>query len=164
MGAVQIDDDLLECLKEQARREGIALTDLVGRLLRSCASTMQRPSMQPTAYREKTFRMGLSKVPLDKALALAAAMEDEETIKKTTVAVHLDRLLAPLADCLAPEVAAKVAAMQADETVQQRVDYLADRAAEGRLDDAERDEYAAYLRAVDFIAVLQAKARARLCD
>jgi hypothetical protein len=80
----------------------------------------------------------------------------------STVAIHLDRLLEPLADCLSPDVAAKVAVLQADETIQDRIDYLAERANEGLLSSEERDEYETYLHAIDVITVLQAKARSSL--
>ena len=80
----------------------------------------------------------------------------------STAAVHLDRLLEPFADCLTPEVAAKVADLRADDATQARIDYLADRANDGLLSDEERDEYAGYLHAIDVIAVLQAKARSQL--
>ena len=77
----------------------------------------------------------------------------------TTAAIHLDRLLEPIAASLSPDVAAKVADLRADEAMQSRIDYLADRANEGLLTREEREEYAAYLHAIDVIAVLQAKAR-----
>jgi hypothetical protein len=77
----------------------------------------------------------------------------------STAAVHLDRLLEPLAGCLSPEVAAKVADLRADDAMQGRIDYLADRSNEGLLTAEEQDEYAGYLHAIDVIAVLQAKAR-----
>lgn len=80
----------------------------------------------------------------------------------STVAVHLDRLLEPLAASLSPEVAAKVADLRADEAMQSRIDYLADRSNEGLLTPEEREEYAGYLHAIDVIAVLQAKARSLL--
>jgi len=80
----------------------------------------------------------------------------------STVAIHLDRLLEPLAGCLSPEVAAKVADLWADDTMQDRIDYLADRSNEGLLTAEEREEYAGYLHAIDVIAVLQAKARSLL--
>lgn len=80
----------------------------------------------------------------------------------STTTFHLDRLLEPLAGCLTPEVAAKVAAFRADEAVQQRIDYLAERSNEGALSEEERDEYSGYLHAIDVIAVLQVKARAML--
>ncbi len=79
-----------------------------------------------------------------------------------TGSIHLDRLLEPFADCLTPEVAARIAGMRADEEVQERIDYLADRANEGLLNSAEKDEYEGYLHAIDVIAVLQAKARSML--
>ncbi len=80
----------------------------------------------------------------------------------STVSIHLDRLLEPFADCLSPEVASKIANLRADETVQARIDYLADHANEGTLSSAEREEYSGYLHAIDVIAILQAKARALL--
>jgi hypothetical protein len=61
----------------------------------------------------------------------------------STLSIHLDRLLEPLADGLSRDVAAKVANLRADEALQTRVGYLADRAKE-------------------VIAVLQARARSRL--
>ena len=80
----------------------------------------------------------------------------------STAAIHLDRFLDPLADCLSPEVAVKVADLRADEEMQTRIDYLADRANEGLLTDDEREEYSGYLHAIDVITVLQAKARSQL--
>jgi len=77
----------------------------------------------------------------------------------SVVTIHLDRLLEPLAGCLSPEVAAKVADLRADEAMQDRIDYLAERCNEGLLSADERDEYAGYLNAIEVIAVLQAKAR-----
>jgi hypothetical protein len=78
--------------------------------------------------------------------------------------IHLDQLLEPLAASFSPEVAAKIARLRADEAMQSRIDYLAERANEGLLSAAERDEYSGYLHAIDVIAVLQAKARAMLRD
>ncbi len=80
----------------------------------------------------------------------------------STAAVHLDRLLEPLAASLTPEVAAKVADLRADEAMQGRIDYLAERSNEGLLTNQEREEYAGYLHAIDVISVLQAKARSQL--
>ena len=80
----------------------------------------------------------------------------------STAAIHLDRLLEPLAASLSPEVAARIADLRADEAMQSRIDYLAERANEGLLTPEEREEYAGYLHAIDVIAVLQAKARSLL--
>ena len=80
----------------------------------------------------------------------------------STVSIHLDRLLEPLAGCFSLDVAAKVADLRADEAMQNRIDYLAERSNEGLLTADERDEYAGYLHAIDVIAILQAKARSLL--
>jgi hypothetical protein len=80
----------------------------------------------------------------------------------STAAIHLDRLLEPLAASLSPDVAARIADLRADEAMQSRIDYLAERANEGLLTPEEREEYAGYLHAIDVIAVLQAKARSLL--
>jgi hypothetical protein len=80
----------------------------------------------------------------------------------STAVIHLDRLLEPLAGCLSPDVAARVADLRADDAMQDRIDYLAERCNEGMLTSEEREEYAAYLHGIDVIAVLQAKARALL--
>ena len=80
----------------------------------------------------------------------------------STATIHLDRLLEPLAGCLSPDVAAKVANLRADEAMQARIDYLADHANEGLLTDEEEEEYVGYLHAIDVITVLQAKARSQL--
>jgi len=60
------------------------------------------------------------------------------------------------------DAAAKIVDLRADEATQARIDHLADRANEGLLTPKERDEYASYLRAIDAIAALQAKARSLL--
>jgi hypothetical protein len=50
-------------------------------------------------------------------------------------------------------------ALRADPEVQERIDYLADRSTEGRLTADERAEYETYVSFIDFISLLQAKAR-----
>lgn len=80
----------------------------------------------------------------------------------STTSFHLEKLLEPFADCLSREVAAKLVALRADDTMQDRIDYLAQRANDGLLTDSEREEYEGYLHAIDVIGVLQAKARAFL--
>ena len=58
----------------------------------------------------------------------------------STAAVHLDRLLEPLVASLTPDVAAKVADLRADEAMQRRIDYLAERCNDGLLTPEEEEE------------------------
>lgn len=76
----------------------------------------------------------------------------------------MDRVLDPLAACFTPDVARQVASLRADPEFQARLDELADKCTEGQLTDQERAEYESYIRALDVIAVLQAKARAAFRD
>ena len=71
----------------------------------------------------------------------------------------LDRIFDPVTECFTPEVAQRIAAMRASPVVQSRLDELADKCGEGLLSEAEREEYESLVRAVNFIGVLQAKAR-----
>ena len=79
------------------------------------------------------------------------------TLAETTA---LDRVLEPVTGILTPGVAQAIADMRAEPELQQRLDELASKANQGRLTEAEREEYAAYVDAIDFVGVLQAKARA----
>lgn len=72
---------------------------------------------------------------------------------------YLDEMLDQLGSLLTPEVAQRVVTMRADEKTQARFAELADKANEGTLTVAERDEYDARLSALSFITVLQSKAR-----
>jgi hypothetical protein len=74
-------------------------------------------------------------------------------------ATVLDRIFDPLADVLTPESAKRLIAWRADEVTQRRLDELGDKSNEGTLTAAEREEYETYVRAIDFIGIMQAKAR-----
>ncbi len=74
-------------------------------------------------------------------------------------ATLLDRIFDPIEDVLTPESARRLVAWRADEATQQRLHELGDKCNEGELTEAEREEYETYVRAIDFIAILQAKAR-----
>jgi hypothetical protein len=63
---------------------------------------------------------------------------------------------------LTPEVARKLVDYRFDGKAQARIDKLARKCNEGQLTDVERREYETYVNAIDFIAILQAKARAFL--
>lgn len=71
----------------------------------------------------------------------------------------LDRLLTPVGDCLTPDVARHLVDLHASADVQARLDELADKCTEGQLSAEERAEYETAVAAIEFISVLQAKAR-----
>jgi hypothetical protein len=79
-----------------------------------------------------------------------------KTSKNTPV---LDRLVAPLAECLTPESARRLLALKADSTLQARVDDLADRHGQGLLSPDEMTEYGKYVSYGTFVAILKSKAR-----
>jgi len=81
---------------------------------------------------------------------------------KTPDTPVLDRLLDALGRILSPEVARRLVCLRFDQKVQARIDKLARKCNEGKLTEAERGEYQTYVYAIDFIAILQAKARALL--
>ena len=81
---------------------------------------------------------------------------------KTLDAPVLERLFDPLGRILTPEVARKLVDYRFDAKAQARIDKLARKCNEGQLSEYERREYETYVQTIDFIAILQAKARALL--
>lgn len=71
----------------------------------------------------------------------------------------LDRMFEPITQCLTPEVARRIAALRAPEDVQRRLDELAEKSSEGTLSAEEHSQYEAWVRAINFIGILQAMAR-----
>lgn len=76
----------------------------------------------------------------------------------------LNDLLDPLGECMTPDVARRIVDLRAPAPVQQRVEELAAKASDGTLNEAEREEYEAFVSAGNFIAILQSKARTLLKD
>jgi hypothetical protein len=74
----------------------------------------------------------------------------------------LDRLLDPVGRILTLDVARNLVKLRFDQKAEARIDKLARKCNDGKLTDAERSEYETYVYAIDFIAILQAKARALL--
>jgi hypothetical protein len=74
----------------------------------------------------------------------------------------LERLLDPIGRVLTLEVAQQLVSLQADPAVQARMEELADKCTAGQLSTDERVEYETSVQALEFIAVLQAKARRAL--
>jgi hypothetical protein len=75
----------------------------------------------------------------------------------------LESLIEPFAECLTIESARKIAALRADDSLQSRMDELADKANRGTLSDAEQTDYDRLLAAYHFVSVVQARAR-RMID
>jgi hypothetical protein len=74
----------------------------------------------------------------------------------------LDRIFESFGRVLTPEVARKLARYRLDADTQADIDRLARKCNEGKLSGQERQEYETYVQIIDFIALLQAKARALL--
>jgi hypothetical protein len=74
------------------------------------------------------------------------------------------RLLDDIGRCLSPAVARRIIEIRADAATEVRVAELAEKCNEGLLTDAERAEYESFISTSNFIAILQAKARALLAQ
>ena len=73
-------------------------------------------------------------------------------------------LIDPVSRCFSPDIAQQLADLRADAETQAWIDQLAEKANEGELSAEERAEYVAYVNCMNFIGVLQAKARRLLAD
>ena len=71
----------------------------------------------------------------------------------------LERFFDPLARSLSADAARTIATLRVDDETQARIDELADKCTEGQLTPEERQEYEAYVEAIDVFAILQDKAR-----
>ncbi|MEX2174268.1 MAG: DUF896 domain-containing protein [Pirellulaceae bacterium] len=63
------------------------------------------------------------------------------------------------ADCITPEVAGRIQAVQLDSVAQERINELAKKANTGTLTEEERGEYQDFVEAIDRLAIFHAKAR-----
>jgi 5-methyltetrahydrofolate--homocysteine methyltransferase len=75
---------------------------------------------------------------------------------------YLDRMLAPVIQCLTPEVAERLVGLRPGPDLEAHIEALAAKANEGALSAEERAEYESYVEAVDLIGMLQSRARAAL--
>ena len=74
-----LDEDVAAQLKAVARERGISFKEAVNSALRAGFAR----GREPHRFRQRTHRMDLRPgVDLDRALELAAALEDEETVRK----------------------------------------------------------------------------------
>ena len=66
------------------RARGLSFKEAVNTAIRAGFGTRNRKTAKK--FRQKTFRMGFDpRVPLDKALVLAAALEDDEIVRRPSV-------------------------------------------------------------------------------
>ena len=79
---VRIDDDLMLELKASAHAESLSLTRMLNRTLRTGLAQQRLDGPRTKRFKQKTVSMGRPKVDLDKALALATRLEDEEIARK----------------------------------------------------------------------------------
>lgn len=81
---VDIDAPLLKRLRAEAHRRGVSFKDFLQGLIRR--GLEERPSGR-TPYRAPAFSMGTPEQPirLDKALALASTLEDDEITRELTL-------------------------------------------------------------------------------
>lgn len=78
---IDLDPDVDSRLRALARERGVPLREVVNEALRSGIDPT--PGQPPTAYVLPSRDLGVRPgVNLDKALALAGALEDEETLRK----------------------------------------------------------------------------------
>ena len=71
----------------------------------------------------------------------------------------LEELFEPLGDCLTLDVASRLVAFRVSPRVQARIDELAEKCSDGTLTAEEHSVYESYIRTMNFMGVLQAKAR-----
>jgi hypothetical protein len=76
-----------------------------------------------------------------------------------------DRSIDPVLDIiLSVDKARTVVEYRADESLQRKIEELAGKCNEGELTEVERADYEGYVRANNFVAILQAKARKVLAN
>jgi hypothetical protein len=77
---LDIDEHLLRRLREEAHARGVPLKELVNRVIQRGLD--ERPAERREPYQCPTFSMGAPLRPMDKALALADALEEDERASK----------------------------------------------------------------------------------
>lgn len=70
-----------------------------------------------------------------------------------------DRGVRPVLQIVLPDKAEEIVEFRADPELQARIEELASKSTEGELSEAESAEYAGYVRANKFVAILQRQAR-----
>ena len=80
-----LDDDVAAKLDGVAHKKKLPFKRVVNEALRAGLTQMEHPC-QPKRYKLKTFKMGFSPAyNWDKALSIAAEIEDEEILRKMSL-------------------------------------------------------------------------------
>jgi hypothetical protein len=80
---LRIDDDLLRTLKQWAVKENLSLCEMVNRTLRHGLDSATRSRKKVRRkFRQRVSNMGVPKFNVNKALAFAGELEDQETLRK----------------------------------------------------------------------------------
>ena len=79
---LNIADDILREMKARAHDTGVSLTRVANDVLRAGLDRLAGMPRRRPCYREGVTDLGEPRVDIDRALALAAQLEDEETLRK----------------------------------------------------------------------------------
>ena len=77
----------------------------------------------------------------------------------TSESLAFDRGVRPMLEIVLPGKSDAVISFQADPDLQARIEELARKSTEGKLTEDERAEYAGYVRANKFVAILKRQAQ-----
>lgn len=77
---VRIDDDILSELRQRAAAAKTSMASVLNEVLRRGLEASRRAS-----YKQRVFSLGAPKFNVDKALAFAAELEDEEILRKLSM-------------------------------------------------------------------------------
>lgn len=80
-------------------------------------------------------------------------------VATTLEGLAFDRGVRPMLELVLPEKADAVIGFRADPELQARIEELARKSTEGELTEDERAEYAGYVRANKFVAILKRQAQ-----
>jgi hypothetical protein len=75
---ITLESDVEALVQKAMRERGLSFKEAVNQALRR--GLTERANREP--YRTPTFEMGAPRVPLDRALQLAAELEDDEILRK----------------------------------------------------------------------------------
>ncbi len=79
---LSIADDILRDLRALAHAQGKSVTETANGVLRAGLAALAEPGRKRRHFEEEPIDMGIPRVDLTKALALAAEIEDEEVVRK----------------------------------------------------------------------------------